>query len=195
MQLEDLRAFLDDISAFIKTRAAHLASSRPAEWDVTHEEQEYRYEEAFGTIVRQSFLLSLATILEYAISNFLRVVQEWRAIPISPSDLRGDLLEKIKVYGFRLGSLKIDVSPELWQDMESVTAIRNCLVHHAGGVLNNPQKGKIQAFSDRHQGLVIEEGHLQVTEELCLESYGVVKAFLDTLYAGACRAAQDEAAT
>jgi len=191
-QMNDLLDFLDEISAFIKARAEHLESNQPPEFNLKHLEQEYQYAEAFGPILHQSFLLSLVTFLEHAVNDFLGVVREWRVIPISPSDLRGDLLEKIKVYAFRLGRLRIEMAQELWQDVGSVVAIRNCLVHHAGRVSGNPQNSQIYAFSDRHSGLIIEEGAIRVTEELCRGCHKVVTDFLDALFHGGYAAADEE---
>lgn len=180
------------MTAFIKTRANHLERNKPSECDQMHEEQEYRYGEAFGPILRQSFLLSLATIFEHAVNEFLGIIHDWRSVPISPSDLKGDLLEKIKTYAFRLGQMPIGIGPELWQDMDSVVAIRNCLVHHAGKVSASHQRSQIYAFADRHGDLIIEHDHIQVTEELCRESHKVVLSFLDALYGGAFRTALSE---
>lgn len=91
----------------------------------------------FPSIHRNSFLVSCCSYLEEQLYYFCEDLRDKHNLPLKVSDLKGNALERVKKYFTKLG--KIDI-PANWEEILSISDIRNCIVHNEGRIDSGNQK-------------------------------------------------------
>lgn len=182
MKLDDLKAFLKEIHAFINNTAYRLSKKKIKGYDYNHEERLNRYEDSFRELLYESFIVSLVIFLEQQLNSYCVVLYKFVQIKLRWKQIRGSILERFREYVSKLSNIHLSVSEELRKDVEGVIALRNCLVHCAGRISDFSEANKIRSLSNRYAGLRIDEGQIYLTMKLCSSCIYIIKSFIDNVY-------------
>lgn len=183
VNLEDLKDFLIDVSKFIDETKNRLSSKEFPSVPL-HEVETLKdhYEYTFGEILRKSFIVTLCIFLEQELGTYCKEFKKQLKLDISWKDFKGAALERFKLYINKLLKLKLNLSNTMWQDLQGIISLRNCLVHSNGNLENFSDAERIRAFSKRHNSLVIDEDGVEISVKICQECLGIIKDFIKTIY-------------
>ncbi|MFC2021628.1 hypothetical protein ACFLTR_00210 [Chloroflexota bacterium] len=113
------------------------------------------YSEYYPHIFNNSFIVSACALFELQIRKICTLVKEEHNVPVEWDDIKGSVPTRAKSYLWHGGILLTDDPPtivlsppnfvptelpgqkriiakELWQEIESLFRVRNCVVHHNG---------------------------------------------------------------
>ena len=147
------------------------------------EEIEARYGESFGEILRKSFVVSLVIFLEQEIGDYCAEFKKHLNLDIGWNYFKGTLLERFKLFSNKLLKLKLNIKNDLWQDLQSIISLRNCLVHSGGWLTTSLDSNRIIEFSKRKGFLQIQEdGYIEISTETCEQCLQIIKEFIEIIY-------------
>ena len=141
------------------------------------------YADIFPKIFRNSFLVSVHSLLEHKMDLVCKRIKEERQIPINWSDLRGDALDRFKLYS-KLAGLDLKYDGQLWQEINHYSKVRNCIIHK-NGLLKEFQNDKDIIDYINKKGIISQdtiEQELALTKEFCEEAIKTIRAFLMKTY-------------
>lgn len=142
----------------------------------------WQYAETFPRILRNSFLISACSLLEYKMAIICEWLKKDKQIPISWSDLRGDTPDQFKNY-CKLARLEFPFNDRLWQEINNYRRIRNCIVHNRGLIKefqDKDKKGFISYLTKK--GIISQDTNDQeiaLTEQFCREVVKTIEVFLN----------------
>jgi len=185
-RLSELEDFLKEINKFIEKTHKKLKSVNIS--DISGDKffeliiQREQYEESFGEILRKSFIVTLVILLEQEIGTYCDELKRQLHLDIGWKDFRGALLDRFKLFVYKFVKLKLSISNNTWEDLHSIVALRNCLVHADGYLKNFSDAKKIIDFSNRYSSLKIQDNFLQISLRTCEDCLGIVKDFIEAIY-------------
>ena len=145
----------------------------------------WRYSERFPRILRNSFLVSAISLLEYEINIICESLKKKQDIRINLNDLRGNTLEQAKLY-FKLARLNLTFNDKTWQEINNYYLIRNCIVHNNGLIKGSRYEAKLHAYATRNKItdklLVFPEvrphDQIALTDQFCRQVVETIQFFL-----------------
>ena len=111
-----------------------------------------------------------------------RLKKEYQ-IPISWSDLRGDMLERGKLY-CKLAGLPLAYEEQSWREINSYSMIRDCIVHKNGAVKGFQYEQELRTYATQN-GIISQdtiEQEIALTEQFCRDIIKTIRTFLGKLY-------------
>ncbi len=172
-----------DFKAWSDEQVKELPREQYDEYQDFHQDEYWRYEEKFPRILRNSFLVSAHSLLEYEINVICRRIEKEQQIPISWKDLKGDILGRTKSY-CKLARLDLPVDDPTWQEIDNYYKVRNCIVHN-NGLIEGARKEKTLRDYITRKKIVSEdtiEEEIALTAPFCEEVINTMKDFLDKVY-------------
>ncbi len=157
-----------------------------AEYDVAIDELRWNYDYYFPRSLRYSFIVLLFLVVEKQLTEFCRTLQEEHNLSVKANDLRGDIIERVKVYVHKLGGIPDDKVN--WKKVGDLSVVRNCIVYTMGDVKNSRDKVQIQSMISANIGLSIgneefsERDILQISAEYCSKSVKDIQVLFDELF-------------
>lgn len=183
IQLEDLEDFLIDIGKFIEEIKNRLSSKKLSTVPINElETSKDYYEYTFGEIHRKSFIVTLCIFLELEIGIYCKEFQKQLRLDISWTDFKGSVLDRFRVFVNKLLKLKLNLSNTTQQDLQGIISLRNCIVHSNGCLENFSDAGKIRAFSNRYNSLIIDNNRVEISLKICQECVGIIRNFIELIY-------------
>lgn len=182
-QLEELESYLTEFQKYIEVTSRHLQSNQIRGYDAeTLENLKYHFEYSHGDLLIRSTIISLATLLEIQIREFCDDYQKHLKVELKLKDLKGDLLQRFKVYSTKVIDLRFDFQSGLWQYLTGLYEIRNCFVHNLGQIENFGKRKVIESFVSRNDLFEIgESGHIIPSYKACLEAIKKVEHLFVTI--------------
>jgi hypothetical protein len=196
-RLDELKKYLDitekylqkakvEFEAWSDERVKELPAEQRQEFYDFYQDDYWQYAEKFPRILRNSFLVSAHSLLEYEIKLICSRLKKEQQIPISLSDLKGDtILDRTKLY-CKLAGLDFPFNDPTWKEIKQYSKVRNCIVH-TNGLLKEFQdkdkKGLIPYLTKK--GIISQdtiEQEIALTEQFCAEVVETIQAFLENLY-------------
>lgn len=141
----------------------------------------------FPSIHRNSFLVSCCSYLEEQLYYFCEDLRDKHNLPLKVSDLKGNALERVKKYFTKLG--KIDI-PANWEEILSISDIRNCIVHNEGRIDSGNQKKdrKIQDYIDRRSDIKYDKDKkIILDKEYCVHVLDSIRTLFEAFYSNSRR--------
>lgn len=186
-RLDELKDYLDVTEKYLaKTEAEFTvqydeeikkrAPEDEEEFRQLHQYEYQQYTEKFPRILCNSFLVSACSLLEYEIEDICKRLQKEKQIPISWSDLKGNILERAKNY-FKLAGLNLSYNDQIWHEINYYSQLRNCIVHD-NGLLRKDDKNLINYVKEKSiisQKLLRE---VALTPQFCREVVETMQTFL-----------------
>lgn len=193
-RLEELKEYLHITETYLKKALVDFKARsdekvkelQPDERDVYYDYYQdlyWRYEEKFPRILRNSFLVAAYSLLEYEMSLICNRLKDERQIPISFSDLKGDLLDRTKSY-CKLASLALPYNDPIWQEIKNYSKVRNCIAH-TNGLLKEFQDKKDLIPYLTKKGIISQdtiEEEIALTAPFCEEVIKTMQDFLNKVY-------------
>ena len=143
----------------------------------------WRYSERFPRILRNSFLVSAQSLLEYELNVFCEKIKKEQQIPVGWRDLNGDTLERAKLY-FQLAKFRVSYDDRTWQEINRYSKIRNCIVHKNGLIEGFQGKKDLINYINK-TGIISQDTirqEIALTGEFCKEVIQTLRDFLDNIY-------------
>lgn len=114
-------------------------------------------------------------------------IKKRRSLPIRAKELSGDAIAKCKTYIRKVAGIT-NVNDELWQKVEDLAKIRNCIVHTLGKVEFSSDQKRLRDLAAKDIGVSISEdypldkGVLLVTPDFCKQSVEEVTRLFDEIF-------------
>ena len=142
IRLDELKRYLDitekylqkakvEFEALADEQVKKLPPEQRNEFYEFYSDEYWRYAEKFPRILRNSFLVSAHSLLEYEMNVICKRLRKEQQIPVTLSDLKGDELERVKLF-FKNAGLSLDYNGSTWQEINNYYLVRNCIVHNSG---------------------------------------------------------------
>jgi hypothetical protein len=194
LRLDELKRYLDiteqylqkakeDFKAWADEEVKKLPLQQREEFYDFYSDDYWRHEERFPRILRNSFLVSALSLLEYEIHVICTRLKKERPITISLSDLKGDTLEKTKLF-FQTAGLNLKYDGQIWQEINKYYLVRNCIVHNSGLIKGFKDERKLRAYITQKGTIshdTIEE-EIALTGQFCEEVIDTMQGFTEELY-------------
>lgn len=178
-ELDSLKKYLGMLDTYLEKARKDL-ESQPIFLGFV--DTRWRYSEVFPRILRNSFLVTILSYLEDELAWMCKSLRTRKNIPISWSKLKGNALERAKVYISKLGRLDFPTGHS-WAEINSYNTIRNCIVHNMGIVSGFSKEKEIRDYCLKHKGIDIDKhGNLILSKEFCLQAVSTVQTFFEELY-------------
>ena len=148
-----------------------------------YSEELWYYTMKFPRILRNSFLVTAHSLLEYELNVICRKLKKACQIPISWSDLKGDKLEQAKSY-FKLAGLDLSFNNPTWQEISNYYLVRNCIVHNNGLIAGVQKEQALCDYINRKKIIsedTIEE-EIALTASFCKGVIDTMQYFLNDVY-------------
>ncbi len=150
--------------------------------DIYNEEQWY-YAVKFPRIVRNSFLVTTLSLLEYEINVICNKLKIMQTIPINLSDLKGDVLDRTKIF-YKLAGLDLQDNNLNWQEINKYYLVRNCIAHNNGLISGVKKEKELRVYITRKK--IISEDKIDeeiaLTASFCKEVIKTIQYFLNDVY-------------
>ena len=145
----------------------------------------WEYAETFPRILRSSFFVSAYSLLESKMAIICRQLKKDKQLPISWSDLKGDVLDQFKLY-CKLAGLELSYNTQAWQEIQRYSRVRNCIVHNRGLIKGSREEKELRAYAESKD--IIDDtligvstrwqAQIALTEGFCKEVTKTIWAFL-----------------
>jgi len=153
--------------------------------DDIYSEELWYYAVKFPRILRNSFLVTAHSLLEYELNVICRKLKKVCQIPISWSDLKGDKLEQAKLY-FKLAGIEFPSHDSIWKEVKYYYKIRNCVVHTNGLINELQDKDRRNLVPYLKKKSIISEDtideEIALTALFCKEVITTIQYFLNDVY-------------
>lgn len=160
-QLEFLHEFASSLDALLVEAAARPPSELaplPDSVTVVAEDRAYLYSELFPPLVHEAFLISSIIFLERQFRTYVEGLRQALPTLLAFKELSGSALERFRTFCQKVCLLDLGLSPEQWQDLDGLIALRNCLIHSGGFLEGSRDRASCENFVQRH-------GDPQIVEE------------------------------
>lgn len=193
--LGNLKDYLHEVETYLEkaqknfetwadAEAAKLSPSVREEFYEHLSDEHWQYGEVFPRILRNSFLVTMHSVLEHELAGICKLLQRGKNIPIPWTELRGGITERANVYISKLGGLDFPTG-QSWAEINSYIAIRNCIVHTAGNVhgLSKEKEKRLRNYCSKQGGISIDkDGNLVLSKDFCLQAVSTLQEFFEELY-------------
>lgn len=144
--LEELKSFVEEIQKYIQISRVHLEGQKQGYSEFEAKGLKYKYELTYPEILRRSTIISTTIILENSLDIYCNHYKKHDKSLLGVKDLKGDLLGRFKVYSQKVINLNFNFSSKMWQNINSIYELRNCIVHNNGSLINFGKSSVIKEF-------------------------------------------------
>lgn len=176
-----LKKTTDEFEAWIREQESKLPSTQRDEFKADHVEEFVQLYEEFPRLLRNSFLVSACSLLEYDLGVIRKRFKYGQRMTISASDFKGDKSKQSKLRS-KLENLGLSNCDTFAQEISNYYKVRNCIVHK-NGLLKGDKKELIEYV--RLKGIILEETtepEIALTKKFCEEVVETMQNFIDAAY-------------
>jgi len=164
---------------------------RREEIHIANEQFQYTYEFAFPRFLRYSFVVLLFLSLESELDRLCDEITRRRSLTQRARDFkaRGNIAKFREYFETVVGISQLNKA--LWQRVEDLSDVRNCIVHKSGKVTFDGKGKHIRDIIKKASGLSIggedygQPDVLMIRTEYCEQAVADVDAFFDSLFEAA----------
>jgi len=184
--LQEVETYLEkaqkDFETRVEAQAAELSPEVRDEFYEHLSDEHWQYREVFPRILRNSFLVTMHSVLQHELAGMCKLLQREKDIPMSWRKLKGSATERAKVYISKLGGLDFPMG-QSWTEINSYVTIRNCIVHNAGKIGGFSREKELRDYCSKREGISIDgRGNVVLSEGFCLQALSTLRAFFKELY-------------
>lgn len=121
-----------------------------AEWDILMQEHETKYDMLYANFFRYSFIVLAFLVLEDHLHRFCCALHDAKHYPKAPPNPGSNIVETYKSYILGVG---VSVQADLWEGIEELNIIRNCIVHSSGDISRSRKKADLVRISQKGIGI------------------------------------------
>ena len=188
MEIDFLAEFARTIDTLLREAAAKPAASSaelPDSIAAIASDRADLYTELFPPLVHEAFVISVAIFMEREMRTYVDVLRMAFQTRLRFNDLNGSAIDRFRTYVEKVCTIDLGLPQAMWQDLDAVFAIRNCLVHAFGVTEEFRQLPAILAFIKRHRTPAIQDGRLKVSSETCTVLLRIIREVVDAIYGAA----------
>ncbi len=111
-------------------------------------------------------IVTLLSVLEYSLRDFCLALKKSKSLKLSWAELRGEPLERFKVYFEKVGGISIGISPSDWEDLQSLNTLRNVFIHSLGEIQEKDLMN-IRKLTERFKAIEIKQKKVLISLEFC----------------------------
>jgi hypothetical protein len=124
---------------------------------------------------------TLFTFLERQSKASAKIMSQLNSnIVINISDLKGDLLDRLKVFWIKIYRVRFRKG-YLWKRLKNLQAIRNCIVHCDGYADESRDASLLKRLAVRTKGFSLSDGQITLTFAFCDRAKKYVLEFCDEI--------------
>lgn len=191
--LHSVEAYLEkaekDFENWANEEAAKLPPSERDDFQESLSEVYWQYSEFLPRILRNSFLVTLHSVLESELARICESLRRKKAISKSWDEVKGkgSTLEKLKTYISEECGLDFPKG-QSWKEIKKYKDIRNCIVHYAGdvralGKKKEKKKKNLRHYCSKQPGISIDKDeNLVLSKDFCLQVVSTLQEFFEELY-------------
>jgi hypothetical protein len=161
--------------------------NRFEETDTTESEISLFYNFVSPRFLRYSFIVLLFLTLESQLNALCDYLKDQQNLPLRVNDLKGDSIARCKTYLHKLAKIH-PVDEHLWNNVDDLSKVRNCIVHALGKVELSVDKKRLITIASQSDSLSItdhqtsEDGVLFMKPEYCKQAIKDVGTLFDGLF-------------
>ncbi len=122
------------------------------EWSIMVQVHEATYNMLFPNFFKYSFIVLAHAILEDHLHRLCIAIHDAKGIAEAPQVPKQNI---IKSYRKCINELGVSVQPHLWESMQDLQPIRNCIVHSSGDVSRSSHQSAISKIEAKNVGIQI----------------------------------------
>jgi hypothetical protein len=194
-RLEKLKQWLDVTEKYLGKAKAEFEAKSYEELELNlfpqdvkdeiYSEELWYYGVKFPRVLRNSFLVSTYSLLEYEINVICRRLKKERPILRDWNDSKPDKLEEAKLY-WKDAGLDISYNSTIWENIKRYSRIRNCIVHMNGLTKEFKDKDRKSLIPYLEEKGIISEDtideEIALTAKFCKEVIKTMQYFLNDVY-------------
>ncbi len=125
------------------------------EWHLAHDEYMYDVEIILPKLVWGPFLIALFAAYESSITEISKLIQEKKSLKIAIDQIKGDFLERAKLYFKEILNFQLYVNETDWKNITTLLVLRNVYAHTNGQfeLLKPGVKNKIKKLEEQQIGI------------------------------------------
>ena len=175
-----------------KEMEALEAAHQDEPWLIEGEIEGYiwTYDFFFPRSLRYSFIVHLFLTIENQLYGLCDEIKKRQNLPIRAKELSGDAIAKCKTYIQKVAGIAT-VNEVLWQKIEDLAKVRNCIVHTLGKIEFSNDRKRLHDLSAKDIGISIsedypsEKGVLLVAPEFCKQAVDDAMELFDEIFEAA----------
>lgn len=141
-----------------------LPAVRDAMISIYRANRRHQVDIAFPQVARRFFVVAVVSAMEEHAHAFSNALREQKALPLRWTDLRGNTLDRLHAYAFKLAGLKPPPA-ELWERARWLEQIRDCIVHANGDVARSRDTKSLRGMAGKFDGYEVDaRGHIVLHE-------------------------------
>ena len=187
--IQDLQDFLDDFHKYISETENKLANSiaqREKIKKLHYEDPEvlkhYRFSTTHGAIFRDSFIISLAIVIENTAKMIADTYCKNLNLKLKMDDLSGkSYLEKFKMYFTKVYEPHFPFGESIWADLNAIVVIRNCIIHRSGD-FEDYKTAIIESFYKKYSTIDIDRRLIITDEAFCRSCLKITNDFFKKVF-------------
>lgn len=177
---------LDDIKEHLKEFKSHIDKTNNKELKELSSElidiMGGQFEETHGKLLKYSLIISLFILLEIEIRKFIESFKLYGETKLNFSEVNGDLLKKFRIFSKKILELNFDFDSDLWQYLNGLQEVRNCLIHSGGYTRNYPKRKQIENFINNEKSITIDQfDDLNISFDTCSNAINRINEFFLTI--------------
>ena len=190
-EMDFFRTYLNEMEQTLREKNTDLeqkwkASERerdPSEYQDYLIDRNDKLQRHFG-IFYSSFIIAIFNFLEHELDGVCRTFSIKDKSKITLKDIRGRGIRRAKIFIEKICNLDLP-SENLWQELEGMNEVRNCLVHSNGEI--NEENKNLLSYVKKSEKIKIEENRtkkiktIKITKEYCFFVIKIVEEYLLTL--------------
>lgn len=181
MIMDELRQFLAVVDNFLANETKRIFNNPPP----IEDEEAYLFSGPFQNILYSSIIISTVSFLEREIKGFAELLKYSTNNDLSINDIKGSWIKRFRKYSEKVIRLKLGIKDALWQDINGIIEVRNCLVH-AGGIFTAFKGRKeVEKLCKRYKLTCMKSDLLEPDYNIAQTVQKIIGKFLEGICAGA----------
>lgn len=136
----------------------------------------------FHQINRKGYLVTLMILFEDEIKRICDLLYEIESLKIKQSELKGNNLERFKIYITRIANLNTGINEDEFETIHAITEVRNCIVHSNSLLQQFKGANSIIKLAKTLDGISLNNDLVEINLEFCLKCADIIAGFVDNVY-------------
>jgi hypothetical protein len=192
----ELKQYISEIEGKFKSNIQYLSKRYDEEIagekiapDIKCELYEYFAEEyhlierVFLKTFRYTTVVAVYSLLETSFKHLCHYLCNSKKLPIVLEELRGDGIERAKLYLTKVCSVDFPENSNDWNQLQKLNRIRNCIVHADGNIRKTKSSNKLQNIVTNTNGLELyNDRYIQIDLSYIIASIAIAENVLGCMY-------------
>ena len=176
---------LSDIekASLVEYRKRENLTPKDPEWEFARQEYDHKVEFLLPRFFWGSFIVSLYAVLETSVIEISCLIQKSQKQGIAINDLRGDFLERAKIYYKNVLKFELCSDGTTWQRIKILSEVRHAIAHSNGrmDMLNENSKERIKTLVKQNLGISSYYNYILLDSHFARETFLKVYTMLKSL--------------